>query len=404
MAVTMFTRFTIIRNVMNVNNISAVGGALSVKQHSDVTSKHYTTTVATEMEKLVISEGQKPVKKLSKAMKMYLEKSKEYYALIEKETARYEIGKRHLANMMGEDPDQFNESDIKRAIRYLLPSGIYDRRARPIMCHPTTLFGNRKEAQFDETGRPHHWLFYTCKPQYNQILYNVAEFLKNLNEKQDQMIKQNKLPSAEDKFNALGSTWITPEELEKKLLEELTTREYEYFTKSMDRLVEHPLSAQISEFIMKYRKVLQSSTQNLKLPELRYDSNDRPFVVIKSCKRKTAVANVKVTGQGSGMITINGKDISYFPLVQDREQILFPLIFTNLTGKVDIEATVSGGGPTGQSGAIRVGIAYGLRNFVDVEMIEKMRIAGLLTKDPRTRERKKFGQEGARRKFTWKKR
>ncbi|CAK9803788.1 28S ribosomal protein S9, mitochondrial [Anthophora quadrimaculata] len=72
--------------------------------------------------------------------------------------------------------------------------------------------------------------------------------------------------------------------------------------------------------------------------------------------------------------------------------------------KVDIEATVFGGGPTGQAGAIRCGIAQGLRSFVNDEMIEKMRIAGLLTNDWRRRERKKPGQEGSRRKFTWKKR
>ncbi|XP_076619833.1 small ribosomal subunit protein uS9m [Colletes latitarsis] len=75
-----------------------------------------------------------------------------------------------------------------------------------------------------------------------------------------------------------------------------------------------------------------------------------------------------------------------------------------MSDKVDIEATVTGGGRTGQSGAIRWGISQGLRNFVDIEMIEKMRIAGLLTRDWRKRERKKPGQEGARRKFTWKKR
>ncbi|XP_015428666.1 PREDICTED: 28S ribosomal protein S9, mitochondrial [Dufourea novaeangliae] len=75
-----------------------------------------------------------------------------------------------------------------------------------------------------------------------------------------------------------------------------------------------------------------------------------------------------------------------------------------MADKVDIEATVTGGGLTGQSGAIRMGIALGLRNFVSIEMVEKMRLAGLLTHDPRKRERKKFGQEGARRKFTWKKR
>ncbi|KAL2743426.1 hypothetical protein V1477_008915 [Vespula maculifrons] len=72
--------------------------------------------------------------------------------------------------------------------------------------------------------------------------------------------------------------------------------------------------------------------------------------------------------------------------------------------KVDIEATVENGGPTGQSGAIRWGISWCLRSFVTPEVVENMKIAGLLTRDWRRRERKKFGQEGARRKFTWKKR
>ncbi|EZA55982.1 28S ribosomal protein S9, mitochondrial [Ooceraea biroi] len=75
-----------------------------------------------------------------------------------------------------------------------------------------------------------------------------------------------------------------------------------------------------------------------------------------------------------------------------------------MSNKVDIEAKVSGGGPTGQSGAVRWGIAWGLRSFVDKSMLERMRVAGLLTRDWRRRERKKPGQEGARRKFTWKKR
>nr|CAD7464246.1 unnamed protein product [Timema tahoe] len=84
--------------------------------------------------------------------------------------------------------------------------------------------------------------------------------------------------------------------------------------------------------------------------------------------------------------------------------MLFPLIFTGLLGAVDIEATVAGGGSSGQAGAIRWGISWGLRSFVDQEMVEKMRLAGLLTRDYRKKERKKPGQEGARRKYTWKKR
>lgn len=83
---------------------------------------------------------------------------------------------------------------------------------------------------------------------------------------------------------------------------------------------------------------------------------------------------------------------------------MFPLQFTNLLGKVDIVATVEGAGVSAQAGAIRHGLSLALRSFVDTEMLERMRLAGLLTKDRRVKERKKPGQEGARRKFTWKKR
>lgn len=75
-----------------------------------------------------------------------------------------------------------------------------------------------------------------------------------------------------------------------------------------------------------------------------------------------------------------------------------------MTHKVNIVADVREGGPSGQAGAIRWGIAWGLRNFVSDEMRERMRLAGLLTRDFRCRERKKPGQKRARKKFTWKKR
>uniref|UniRef100_A0A182YN04 Uncharacterized protein n=1 Tax=Anopheles stephensi TaxID=30069 RepID=A0A182YN04_ANOST len=80
------------------------------------------------------------------------------------------------------------------------------------------------------------------------------------------------------------------------------------------------------------------------------------------------------------------------------------MLFTNMNGKVDVAANVSGGGPSSQAGAVRWGIAMALRSFVDTEQIARMRVAGLLTRDYRRRERKKPGQAGARRKYTWKKR
>ncbi|KAG8227043.1 hypothetical protein J437_LFUL014900 [Ladona fulva] len=80
------------------------------------------------------------------------------------------------------------------------------------------------------------------------------------------------------------------------------------------------------------------------------------------------------------------------------------MTFTGLVDQVDVEATVTAGGNASQAGAIRWAIAWGLRSFVNPNMVEKMRLAGLLTKDLRRKERKKPGQEKARKKFTWKKR
>ena len=91
---------------------------------------------------------------------------------------------------------------------------------------------------------------------------------------------------------------------------------------------------------------------------------------------------------------------SYF----DRHQIMYPLQFTNLLGLVDVECIVDAGGSASQAGAIRYALAMCLRSFTDENTIEEMKVCGLLTQDVRVRERKKFGQEGARRKYTWKKR
>uniref|UniRef100_A0A8C0C336 Small ribosomal subunit protein uS9m n=1 Tax=Buteo japonicus TaxID=224669 RepID=A0A8C0C336_9AVES len=121
--------------------------------------------------------------------------------------------------------------------------------------------------------------------------------------------------------------------------------------------------------------------------------------------RKTAKATVVVYDNGTGKITVNGIGIlHYFPVLQDREQLLFPFQFLDRVGKHDMVCTVSGGGRSAQAGAIRLASAKALRSFVTEKEVEFMRQAGLLTVDPRVKERKKPGQEGARRKFTWKKR
>lgn len=97
---------------------------------------------------------EEPTKKnISKAMKAYLERAKEHEDFMQKQREEFQIGKRHLANMMGEDPETFTQDDIDHAIEYLFPSGLYEKKARPLMKPPEEVFPQRKAAEFDESGR-----------------------------------------------------------------------------------------------------------------------------------------------------------------------------------------------------------------------------------------------------------
>ena len=113
-------------------------------------------------------------------------------------------------------------------------------------------------------------------------------------------------------------------------------------------------------------------------------------------RRKEAVARVYVM-PGTGVITINGRDIDdYFGLETLKLIVRQPLVATGLVGKYDIKANVQGGGYTGQAGAIRHGIARALLEVSD-EMRPILKQEGLLTRDPRMKERKKYGLKAARR-------
>ena len=114
-------------------------------------------------------------------------------------------------------------------------------------------------------------------------------------------------------------------------------------------------------------------------------------------RRKSSVARVHLFENGSGNITINGRDIDdHFGLDTLKLLVRQPLVTTETVGKVDIVATVSGGGVTGQAGAIRHGIARALI-VVDENYRSALKAAGFLTRDPRMKERKKYGLKAARR-------
>ena len=114
-------------------------------------------------------------------------------------------------------------------------------------------------------------------------------------------------------------------------------------------------------------------------------------------RRKSSVARVHLFPNGTGSITINNRAIdSYFGLETLKLIVRQPLVATDVIGKVDIEATVIGGGVSGQAGAIRHGISRALLKYNE-ELRPILKKAGFLTRDPRMKERKKYGLKAARR-------
>lgn len=128
--------------------------------------------------------------------------------------------------------------------------------------------------------------------------------------------------------------------------------------------------------------------------EIRYNATGR---------RKTSVARVLVS-PGNGQIMVNEKPVdSYFPRETLRMMIRQPLELTGMIGKLNVAAKVQGGGLTGQAGALKHGIARALTRL-DNDLRSKLKKEGFLTRDPREKERKKYGQKGARKRFQFSKR
>jgi small subunit ribosomal protein S9 len=120
-------------------------------------------------------------------------------------------------------------------------------------------------------------------------------------------------------------------------------------------------------------------------------------------RRKTSVARVRLA-TGSGKITVNGREVAaYFMTEAQRSLVNQPLKVTDTASKLDVNVNVAGGGPVGQAGAVRHGIARALLQF-DANLRPALKAEGLLTRDPRMKERKKYGQPGARKRFQFSKR
>lgn len=136
---------------------------------------------------------------------------------------------------------------------------------------------------------------------------------------------------------------------------------------------------------------------DIKIPEIKVPQH------LGTGRRKTAIARVRLA-TGTGKILVNGRPFeNYFPVEAQRVLATQPLTATGMADKYDAEVTVTGGGPNGQAGAVRHGFARALLT-VDANLRPILKAEGLLTRDPRMRERKKYGQPGARKRFQYSKR
>ncbi|XP_071955243.1 small ribosomal subunit protein uS9m-like [Antedon mediterranea] len=325
--------------------------------------------------------------------------------LIQKEAVAYEKGKRHLANMMGEDPEMFTQKDVDAAIEYLLPTGMYEKNARPMLKHPIDYYPPQKAAQLGPDGRPHECFFYTGRANYYNLMHECANHLDKLIKYEDQKIAQGILEPNSEPVNLIRSEWIDKKSLELKIVEEISDEEYERFIIMMERLLKQPYAKQVESFILDYRKELLAVINKEIVHEIQHDENGVAFSEAIG-RRKSASARVVIRDQGSGIITVNNQPmLEFFTMVQSRMSIMFPFQFVGMIDRFNAECYVSEeGGKQCQAGAVRLAISRALQSFVDISQIEQMRQAGLLTQDPRIRERKKPGQKKARKKFTWKKR
>ncbi|KAM4867086.1 small ribosomal subunit protein uS9m [Thomomys bottae] len=317
---------------------------------------------------------------------------------IKKQIEEFNIGKRHLANMMGEDPETFTQEDIDKAIIYLFPSGLFEKRARPIMKHPEQIFPKQRAIQWGEDGRPFHFLFYTGKQSYYSLMHEVYGKILHLENLKGPLPEKNVIR------DLIGSRWLIKEELEEMLVEKLSHEDHKKFIRLLEKLLTLHCGPAEEEFVQRFRKSVMAQSKKQLIEPVQYDEQGSAFCRSEG-KRKSAKAEAIVYKHGSGRIKVNGVDyLHYFPVTQYREQLMFPFHFLDRLGMHDATCTVSGGGKSSQAGAIRLALARALCSFVTEDEAEWMRQAGLLTADPRIRERKKPGQEGARRKFTWKKR
>uniref|UniRef100_A0A2K6WIF7 Uncharacterized protein n=1 Tax=Onchocerca volvulus TaxID=6282 RepID=A0A2K6WIF7_ONCVO len=340
-------------------------------------------------------------KVISRALEVYLNDVKRQNKIMARERAEFELGKRYLANMLGLEPNSITQDDIDKALEYLFPSGLTNKFALPVMKPPEEILPMLRQIEFDDEGRPKDLLFFTLAPKFYRLLSIVGtktEALLCYQQKQRVAIEDD---SKTSKMELLGTEWISQQMLCNKLEERITDEMYAHLIVSLDYMVSLPGAYKERDFIFEYRKSVAVGTKDIifgaKVPPVQLVEGTNQRMAKVEVRLKASFAEVEVRDKGSGEYTVDGYGLDIF-----REIFLAPLIVTDLLGKLDITGKITDG--RGGASVIPRIIRHGASLCIAAlfpEHFDKLRLAGLLTSDPRKRERYKINQKGARAKWIW---
>lgn len=149
-----------------------------------------------------------------------------------------------------------------------------------MMKSPEEVFPKRKAAEFDETGRPFHFLFYTSKPNFFKLLHDIVGYTLDCNKFEDRMIRQQKTPDPALKVDLTGTQWISKDLLELRLVETIADIEHNNFAAAMNRLASHPYSYRHKEFIERYCRPLMNQTITVDIPKPQVGQDGRSFITV----------------------------------------------------------------------------------------------------------------------------
>eukprot|EP00053_Salpingoeca_punica_P007794 m.70961 g.70961 ORF g.70961 m.70961 type:complete len:420 (+) comp14333_c0_seq1:65-1324(+) len=297
------------------------------------------------------------------------------------------------------DIDKFVNSDtVKKEARYFFPSQLKaDSHTYEVPRVKVELLPSDHPA-LDHTARPESPAFFTGRAAYHDLLLKLDGIKSKLNA-QAVAREGGKASGAVVTPESASLVWLKKDQMEHKVGLKLKIVEYRTILSRLRELWLHPESETVrKEFLMQYLRS-GGRAPNPK-PKREVAPDGRAY---GTGRRKTAIARVWLS-KGTGVVKVNGRTAAdYFPRTTDIFELLRPLRAANLVGAYDINCTVTGGGSSGQTGAIRLGLANALV-VMHPELRKTLRLDGLLTRDTRIVERKKPGQKKARRKFQWVKR